>query len=247
MERRFAEAAPQNWVGNAIVLLGLILSLAASSAAQDANGGLPKNYHTVFENSALAVIHAHYEPHEKVPLHDHSKFPTVYVYLSDSGPVVFSHVEEHPFSVTRAALKAGAYRVSPGRIEKHSVENQGDIPSDFLRVELKQVAIRHFTEEHRGPAPTDLSRDSDAVEYSNSDLGVERIICAAGSTCPVKSVNYPSALILFTDTQVESGKAPADQGKAGSVHWMNAGDSLTISADSDAAAHVLRILLPSSR
>jgi predicted metal-dependent enzyme (double-stranded beta helix superfamily) len=230
------------------ILVFLVVAAAAVIArAQDSNGGLPKNYHTVFENSALAVIHAHYEPHEKVPLHDHSKFPTVYVYLSDSGPVLFSHVEEHPFTVLRPALKAGAYRVSPGRIEKHSAENQGGIPTDFLRVELKEVAIRHFTDEHRGAAPASLARNSDAVEYSNSDLGVERIICVAGSTCAVKAVKYPSALIAFTDTEVESGQAPAEQMKTGEVHWMDAGAAVSITADSDSAAHVLRILLPSSK
>jgi hypothetical protein len=96
-------------------LLGCVFFSSSSMFAQDPTTALPKNYQKIFENQAVAVIHAHYEPHEKVPLHDHSKFPTVYVYLSDSGPVLFSHVEAHPFSIVRKPLKMGAYRVSPGR------------------------------------------------------------------------------------------------------------------------------------
>jgi hypothetical protein len=228
------------------IALWLSIAPAGKIVGQEASAPLPKNYQTIFENSALAVIHAHYEPHEKVPVHDHSRFATVYVYLSDSGPVLFSHVEEHPFTALRKPVKMGAYRVSPGRIERHSVENQGDIPTDFLRVELKQVPVKHFSQEYRGAAPADLSHNVDAVEFSNSDVGVERIICVAGSPCAVKALPYSSALIAFTPTQIESGRGPAEQLEAGAVRWMEKGESLSIDADSDAPAHVLRILLPSS-
>lgn len=232
------------------VVLFVIAALAVGTAvAQDSAGTLPKNYRTIFENSALAIIHAHYAPHETVPVHDHSKFATVYVYLSDSGPVKFSHVEEHPFTTTRKPLQAGAYRVSPGRIERHSVENLGDIPTDFLRVELKQVPVRHFTQEFRAPAPASLSQNSDAVEFSNSDVATERIICVVESSCEIKAAASPSLIIAFTAVvlSADRAKSSGERLENGDVYWVNNGDSLSVKADSSTAAHVLRILLPSSQ
>jgi hypothetical protein len=216
--------------------------------AQDSAGPLPKNYKTIFENSAVAVVHAHYDAHEKIPVHDHSRFATVYVYLSDSGPILFSHVEAKPFTATRPPVKLGSYRVSPGRIEEHSSENQGDTPTDFLRVELKQVPVKHFPQEFRGPAPESVTQNWDKVEFSNSDVAVERIICAAGTTCLVKASPAPSVLIAFTPTQVtEIVRARGEQLKLGDVQWIPAGQSASIQSGSQTAAHVLRVLMPSSK
>lgn len=218
------------------------------AAAQDSSSQLPKNYQTIFENSAVAIIHAHYAPHETVPVHDHSKFATVYVYLSDSGPVKFSHVEEHPFTTIRKPVKAGAYRVSPGRIERHSVENQGDIPTDFLRVELKQVPVRHFTQEFRAPAPTSLAQNSDKVEFSNSDVATERIICVVGSSCEIKAAASPSVVIVFTPVVISTEDADSTslRLKNGECQWIDKGKPMLFKADSHVSAHVLRMLLPSS-
>ncbi|MGH9573259.1 MAG: hypothetical protein ACRD40_07000 [Candidatus Acidiferrales bacterium] len=216
-------------------------------SAQDPTVTLPKSYWQVFDNPALAVIHVHYDPHEKIPLHDHSKFPTIYVYLSDSGPVLFSHVEAHPFSYTRRPLKLGAYRISPGRIEKHYVENKGDIATDFLRVELKQLPIKHFADEFRGQPPSSLAKNLDVTEFSNSDVAVERIVCVAGSSCEIKAASSPSLVIAFTMVQItDSRNVPhVTRLKTGAVKWVEAGNSLSLRADSQ-AAHVLRILLPSA-
>jgi hypothetical protein len=233
--------------GPVMFALGVALLVAPLRAQDSAPGPLPKNYQTVFENSAVAVVHAHYDAHEKIPVHDHSKFATVYVYLSDSGPVLFSHVEAKPFTATRPPVKMGSYRVSPGRIEKHSSENQGDTPTDFLRVELKQVPVRHFAQEYRGTAPASLDRNSDVVEFGNSDVATERIVCMAGAPCAVKVSPSPSVLIAFTPTQVfGGGRGSAAHVKLGTVRWIPAGQSVSIQADSQSAAHVLRVLMPSS-
>lgn len=225
-----------------------VLLTPGSASAQDPTVTLPNNYWQVFDNSTLAVIHVHYDSHEKIPLHDHSKFPTVYVYLSDSGPVLFSHVEAHPFSYTRRPVKLGAYRVSPGRIEKHYVENKGDIPTDFLRVELKQLPIRHFTDEFRGQPPSSLANNLDVTEFSNSDIAVERIVCVAGSSCAIEAASSPSLIIAFTMVQItDSQNVPHGTSlRIGAVKWVKAGNSLSLRADSSQAAHVLRILLHSS-
>jgi hypothetical protein len=142
----------------------------------------------------------------------------------------------------------GAYRVSPGRIERHYVENKGDIPTDFLRVELKQLPVRHFTDEFRGQPPSSLSSDLDVTEFSNSDVAVERIVCVPESWCAIKAASSPSLVIAFTAVQLAETRAVTHvtHMKAGAVKWMDAGDSLSMRADSSQAAHLLRILLPSS-
>jgi hypothetical protein len=224
-----------------VLTCAVFCTLTIAGAQDSAPVALPKNYQTVFENSVVEVVHVHYDVREKVPVHDHSQFATVYVYLSDSGPVAFSHVEARPFTSTRPPVKLGSYRVSPGRIEKHSSENQGDMPTDFLRVELKQVPVMRFTQTFRGTAPANLDRNSDVTEFSNSDVATERMVCAAGAPCAVKASPSPSVLIAFSPAQ-----AGQDHLKLGSIHWIPAGQSEPLQADSHTAAHVLRILMPSS-
>ena len=119
---------------------------------QDPVVALPKNYSVAFENNLVSVIRVHYAPHERIAVHDHPKFPTVYVYLNGSGPVRFQHDEKPPFTIVRPPTATGAFRVSPGRLERHSVENLGNTNSDFLRVELKQVPLGHALESFRGKA-----------------------------------------------------------------------------------------------
>lgn len=128
------------------IRLLVMIAVVVVTRAQDPLKTLPDAYTRVFENSAVDVIRAYYRPHEKLTVHDHSQFPTVYVYLSSSGPVRFTHVEQNPFTMVRRPLQMGMFRVSPGRLEKHQVENLGDIPSEFLRVELKNVPLRSLHE-----------------------------------------------------------------------------------------------------
>ena len=43
----------------------------------------------MLDNEQVQVMRVHYDPHEELAEHDHSHYPTVYVYLSNSGPVRF--------------------------------------------------------------------------------------------------------------------------------------------------------------
>ena len=115
-------------------MLGLLVvasSFSISTRAQDPLVTLPNNYRSIFDNSSVTVIYAHYGPYEKIPVHDHSSLSTVFVYLSDSGPVRIDHAEETPFSVIRPPTVKGSFRVAAGQAERHSIENLGDTSSDF--------------------------------------------------------------------------------------------------------------------
>ena len=86
---------------------------AVAAGAQDPLVTLPQNYQLVFENADVRVIRAHYGAHEKVPVHDHAAFATVFVYLNDSGQVRIDHVEGGKVdSVVRPPTVKGAYRVA---------------------------------------------------------------------------------------------------------------------------------------
>jgi len=207
-----------------------------------------KNYTVAFENSEVAVIRAHYGPHEKIPVHDHTSFSTVFVYLSDSGPVRINHEEagstEAP--VIRPPTVKGAYRVAPGIAERHSIENLGNLSSDFLRVELKQVSLK-MKEPFRGRAPLSLSEDADVVEFNDPQVQIERIVCVGAQVCAVKASAAPSLVVAFTSFSMTSEKTRMkEKVEAGAVRWVSAGEGMSVVAEGDGVAHLLRILLPKS-
>jgi hypothetical protein len=169
---------PRSCSGRTLALLIAIGLWSMASDAQDPLITLPRNYRSVLDNNVVTVIRAHYGPHEKLPVHDHSNYPTVYIYLSDSGPVRMEH-----FRADSAADGKGSFRVSPGRPERHSVENMGDTSSDFLRVELKQISLG-LLEPFRGAAPLSLLQSRDSLEFTDTELQIERIICVGSSPCP---------------------------------------------------------------
>ena len=74
-----------------IPAVALLVFTISSAHAQDPVITFPKNYSVLLDNSATEVIRVHYEPHEKLGVHDHSINPTVYVYLNNTpAPSVFS-------------------------------------------------------------------------------------------------------------------------------------------------------------
>jgi len=200
----------------------------------------------VFDNSAVAVIRAHYGPHEKIPVHDHSSFATVFVYLSDSGPVRIDHVEEKPVSVIRPPTVRGSFRVAAGRAERHSIENLGDTSSDFLRVELKQISLAP-PEPFRGKAPPSPLQSQNSVEFTAPSIQIQRIICTGTSPCPVNSSPAPSVIIALTPLSLATG-APekGEKLEAGAVCWLPSSQPAIITPDTASPAHVLRILLPAA-
>jgi quercetin dioxygenase-like cupin family protein len=230
------------WCG----VFALAAATVSSASAQDPLTLPGKNYTVAFENSDVAVIRAHYGPHEKIPVHDHTSYSTVFVYLSDSGPVRINHEEagsaEAP--VTRPPTVKGAYRVAPGIAERHSIANLGDLSSDFLRVELKQVSLK-MKERFRGKAPVSLGADTDVVEFDDPQVRIERIVCVGAEACAVKAEGAPSLVVAFTSFAMTLEKTKQnDTVKAGAVRWVPAGEGISLKAEGDGVAHLLRMSLP---
>jgi hypothetical protein len=188
----------------------------------------------------VSVIRVHYGPHEKLGVHDHSKNPTIYVYLNDAGPVRFEHFEEHAFALTRPPTTKGAFRVSPGRQEQHTVENMGDASSDFLRVELKQIPLGLFKQAFRGPAPRTLAESRASIEFKNPYAEVQRVVCL--DSCPIDPSQAPSVIVAFTPMRVS--KQQEDVLESGAVRWLAPSQGLSITPNRGAPIHLLRILIP---
>lgn len=201
---------------------------------------LRRNSTLVFENQAVRVIKVSYWPHEKLPVHDHAKTPTIYVYLSDSGPVRFSHAEDHPFSLIRRTLRAGAFRISPGRMEVHAVENLSDTPTEFLRVELKTVPLGNHALAFRGNKPFDLTKTRVSVEFDSNVLCVERIIVVKGSPRQHYAATAASLLVAFTPAVVLEPRLPrgTENLLTGAVFWTS--QSFDVQPEA-APVHLLRI------
>jgi hypothetical protein len=198
---------------------------------------------------SFSVIRVHYGPHERIGVHDHSRFPTVYVYLSPSGPVRFEHDENPPFRLTRPPTTTGSFRVSPGRTERHAVENLGDVSSDFLRVELKQIPLGSSLQPFRGKAPISQAQSTQAIEYRSPEFDVQRVICQPETPCKMDSSVSPSLLIAFSSLKLtENDKV--GQGellKNGDVKWVQGSQSTSIAAASNVPAHLLRITFKSQQ
>jgi hypothetical protein len=208
---------------------------------------LPPNYTTILTNQTFRVIKVHYGPHEKVPVHDHPDTPTVYVYLNDSGPIRIIHEEKDGTQSTlvRPPTHTGAFRVSPGMLERHSIENPGDLPSDFLRVELLEVrlgdkALAFPSPDFRGPAPTDTTHNLTATEFSSPNLTITRIICIDPTPCKASPTAAPSVIVAFSNTTLTLGGKPT-QLEADKVLAIPPNQPVQISPAGPTPAHILQI------
>ena len=220
-------------------ILALALALTTTALAQSP---LPKNYKTILDNHDLLVMRVHYGPHEVVPMHDHSAYPTVFVYLNDSGPVRIDHEPPASFSVTRPPTHTGAFRIAPGMKERHSVTNLSDLPSDFLRVELKTIPPDDLKEATRGEVPSPLLPGTH-IEFQDSALEVDRIVCPFAVSCEATLLPARSLLIAITDLKLDSS-AGKHSLKSGEVFWLPANAKKPLQLSPGAQALRITLLYP---
>jgi len=221
------------------VLALALLTTTALAQPKPAPSPLPKNYKTILNNKDLLVMRVHYGPHEVVPMHDHSAYPTVFVYLNDSGPVRIDHEPPASFSVTRPPTHTGAFRIAPGMTERHSVTNLSELPSDFLRVEIKTIPPADLTEVTRGEVESPLLPGTH-IEFQDTALQIDRIVCPPTVGCEATPTQARSILIPTTDLKMQ-GPTEKHSLTPGQVEWLpvNAKKPLQLSP----GAQALRISL----
>jgi hypothetical protein len=229
----------ESWRSNLRATLLLCGLCCTSTGAQTAVATLPENYKTIFENPDLLVRHVHYGSHEFVPMHDHSAYPTVYVYLNNSGEVEIAHEGPKAFKVVRPPTHAGAFRISPSMAERHSVTNLSDTPSDFLRVELKSIPQSDLKEVFRSEVPSQFSPGT-RTEFEDAALRIDRIICPKATPCSATPATSRSLLIAITPQRIET-KAGRRSLRSGDVYWFS--ENGHMAPRLSAAAQSLRIAL----
>jgi hypothetical protein len=221
------------------VFTALIATLSSVTlSAQTSPAPLPPNYKTTFENPDILVMHVHYGAHEFVPMHDHSAYPTLYVYLNDSGEVEIKHEGPSGFTVMRPPTHTGAFRISPGMAERHSVTSHSDTASDFLRVELKRIPPSDLKQVFRGEAPASPLPGTH-TEFQDAALHIERVVCPADKPCTLPPGSARSLLIAIAPMQARTATGTHDL-KAGDVLWLSADEA---TGPLSAGAQCLRVSL----
>jgi hypothetical protein len=186
--------------------------LAAPGAdAQDAVTTVPGSYTRQFENDWVRVVRVHYPPHARLPAHAHPTVACAYVYLNDSGPIVFKHHGDDARNATRPFTRAGAFRLAHAVEELHEVENLSAQPSDFLRIELKTDPKEPRTlrgKFYRETPPAGGTREK--VQFENVQIRVTRLVIAAGQPLDVRTTSEePALLIALTPGRIEGEPAVA--------------------------------------
>lgn len=208
-----------------IAFIALAFLNPSVAAAQDATTTAPHAYQLQFENKWTRVTRVHYGPREKIPPHAHTLWPAAYVYLNDSGPIIFRHKDwEHP-ELTRPATTAGSFRLSPTTAvnEIHEVENPTDLPSDFLRVEFKtrplgRESLHGRFKRENYPASENVRQQ----EFENSQIRITRLICAPHKSLVVAAnSSEPALLIVLSAAILNSDGANNPMLKPGQTIWMD--------------------------
>ena len=184
---------------NFFAICAFLIGLPFISKGQDPTKVAPDVYKLQLANAWVKILRVSYAPNSKVPVHDHSKGPAAYVYLVDSGPVRFLHEDwEHPV-LTRPPTKAGSFRLSPTRFdnETHSVENNSNTRSDFLRIEiLTEHPDRQSLNGRFAPFSGDRSNGLNKKEFENSQLRTVRLISKPGTPLTVSAGPDDPTLIV---------------------------------------------------
>jgi hypothetical protein len=207
-----------------------VLCLGPAAGAQDPVKTLPDSYRLDFENEWVRVVHVRYAAHAKLAAHDHPTVPTAFVYLNDAGPVLFKHIGLTYGVIGRPATVAGAVRLARAVQEVHEVENPGDTPSEFLRIELKRMPAdpplrgRLYPEAH--PAGENVSK----VQFENDHLRVTRRACAPEIACDLSpGVDVPALLVALTPARVQPAEGSEATSLAlGGAQWLGGGQKRVV-------------------
>ena len=210
------------------ILALLVLTGVAITYAQEGAATLPKNYRVQFENAWVKVTAVRYEPMQKLPGHAHTSNPAAYIYLNDGPPVIFRHVGGS--AATRAATAAGTVRVYRGLEEVHEVENTGNAPSEFLRVEFKTVGESPETLRGKFARPADAR--TPVTHLDHPQVRLTRLWVPAGGSLELGSAPQPALIIAL---------ATAGGSKAGQEQWAPAKVEVTLNNTGTTPIDFLRI------
>lgn len=200
---------------NKLFCIFLIASLALAdvtaqsqpaTSSKDPLKVAPDAYKLDFENDWVRVMRVRYGPRVKIAEHYHTERPAAYVYLNDSGPVIFKHIDLPYGAITRPAVKAGSFRLYQAVKEVHSVENTTDVPSEFLRVEFKTEPVNQNSLKGKFHRESVASGENlRKIQFENEQIAVERLIIAPNKSMDVSTnATQPTLLIALTASEIRT-------------------------------------------
>jgi len=223
-----------------------ILLLAAPVLAQDPVKVAPQAYKLDFENEWVKVLRVHYATKEMIPEHDHPATAAAFVYLNDSGPVIFKHVGLSYGAITRPATKARGFRLWYAVKETHEVENTGDTPSDFVRIEFKTEPVNARSLHGKfQPEEYPLSENFQKIQFENEQIRATRLAVAPRKKLTVSAAaNEPALIVTLAPASFKVKKGKARPSKltldAGKTEWFEQGAVIEFENIGDAPAEMLR-------
>lgn len=229
-----------------LVMLFNLLTTPLGALAEDALVVAPQAYRLQSENEWVKVVRVRYAPHERIAAHDHNPTAAAYVYLNDGGPVVFNHLDKEYGAVTRAATKAGSFRIYFGIQELHEVVNTSPLPSEFLRVEFKTEPKNEMSLKgrfFREPNPEGVNVEK--VHFDNEQVRITRLIGVAGKPLTVATkAGEPALLVALVDLDLiarrgEGARSPLKIA-LGHTEWVGANESVALENAGGQPAEMLR-------
>lgn len=192
-------------------------------------------------------MRVHYAAKTSLPEHDHPQLATAYVYLSDSGPIRFKHVDTKNWEIARPEVKARSFRLWRAVKETHEVENPNDSASEFLRVELKTEPLNPRSLTGRFPV-LEFSADEnfEKVQFENEQVRITRMACAPGKPCVLAAgTGEPALFVALVPARL---RTPGEQDsqtevnlEAGKTKWMEPGQLESVENVGSNPAEMLRI------
>ena len=225
-------------VVRAIFPLGLLVLLFSGSFAQEPTVVAPEAYKLQFENEWVRVLRVHYAAHQKIPVHNHSRFPAGYVYLNDAGPVNFVHTGWQDPILTRRPVKARMLRLSrtSAADETHSVDNISNTDTDFLRIEFRTMRQGESLAFGRyEPAIYDKKQPFAKVHFDTAELKATRVATPAGTDMTLKADTVPALIALMTPGRFDGRDQPIGQ-----TFWLSPGQSIKLTATPKLELEVFR-------
>lgn len=215
--------------------------VATKDPSKDPLKVAPQAYKLEFENEWVRVMRVRYGAREKIAEHYHTERPSAYVYLNDAGPVIFKHRDLPYGDVTRAAVKAGTFRVYRGVKEVHAVENPSETASEFLRVEFKTEPLNQNSlrgKFHREPVAS--SENSRKVQFENEQIRITRMVIAPHKAMDQPTnATEPALLVALTPSKLQKGKARVNL-EMGKTRWVGVGQQEQLENAGDAPVELLR-------
>ncbi len=224
----------------------LVCLLASGVFAQDPLLVAPQNYKLELENDWVKVVRVHYGPREKIVAHDHTQTAAAYIYLNDSGPVIFKHINLSYGAITRPETKAGSFRLYKAVKEVHEVENPNHTPSDFLRVEFKTEPLNDKTlrgKFYRESYPA--GENFQKAQFENEQIRVTRLVIAPNKKMDVSANSSEPALLIalspakfnVSGKKIKAAQVGLEMGRA---RWLDADRQETLENPGGAPIELLR-------